>query len=192
MVIKQAKNNQELEQMLMPALEKAIDYVVQKIMEENKEIIEQVVYNSYSPNIYDRTGEFKEAWDIETKTHGNKVQGTFKYDPDKMSIGDGGQHSSIYQNDRDVRPYLAEIIYQGFAGDFTGTKKANHAGKKYAKNNPLFAGEAWTRKRDVWKELNNKIGIRKIKQYFEEGMRRNGLNFKGHTASIKVIKYDEK
>lgn len=190
MAIKQAKNNQELEHMLMPLLEKAINYVVQKIMEENKEIIEQVVYNSYSPNIYDRTGEFKEAWDIETKTYGNKVQGTFKFAPDKMSVGSGGQHSSIFDGS-DIRPYLAEIIYQGLSGDF-GLGEANRSGKYYAKNNPLFANEAWAKKRDAWKELNNKIGIRKIKQYFEEGMRRNGLNFKGHTASIKVIKYDEK
>lgn len=192
MALNQVRNNQELENMLMPALEKAIDYVVQKIWNDNREIVRQVVYEAYSPSIYNRTGEFKEAWDTEIKVVSNKVQGTFKYDPDKMSIGDGGQHSSIYQNDRDVRPYLAEIIYQGLAGDFTNTKKANHAGKKYAKNNPLFAGEAWTRKRNAWKELNNKIGTRKIKQYFEEGMKRSGLQFRGHLTPVKVIKYEEK
>lgn len=186
----QAKNNQELESILMPVLEKAIDYVVQKIWNDNREIVRQVVYETYSPNIYDRTDEFKEAWDTEIKVIGNKIQGTFKYAPDKMSAGSNGQHSSVISGS-DIRYYLAEIIYQGFAGDF-GWGKPNRSGKHYAKNNPLFAGEAWTKKRNAWKELNNKIGTRKIKQYFEEGMRRSGLKFKGHTASIKVTKYDEK
>lgn len=190
MAINQAKNNREVEQMLMPALEKAIDYVVQKIWNDNREIVRQVVYEAYNPSTYNRTGEFKEAWDTETKVVGNKAQGTFKYTPDKMSVGDGGQHSSVIDG-TDIRPYLAEIIYQGLAGDF-GWGKANHSGKRYAKNNPLFAGEAWARKRNVWEQLNNKVGIRKIKQYFEEGMRQSGLSFKGHTTPVKVTKYEEK
>lgn len=190
MATNQARNDQEVEQMLMPALENAIDYVVQKIWNDNRELIRQIVYEAYQPSIYNRTGEFKEAWDTETKIVGNKAQGTFKYAPDKMSIGDRGQHSSIIDG-ADIRPYLAEIIYQGLSGDF-GWDKTNSSGKHYAKNNPLFAGEAWTKKRNVWEQLNNKIGIRKIKQYFEEGMRQNRLSFKGHTAAIKVTKYDER
>lgn len=182
-----ARNNQEVERMIMPALTKAIDYVVQKIWNDNREIVRQVVYESYQPNMYNRTNEFKEAWETETKTVGNKAQGTFKYAPDKMSIGDG-QHSSVI-NGEDYRVYLAETIYQGLSGDFgygenTGTKR-------HAKNNPYFAGEAWTQKRNAWKMLTSKISITQIKQYFEEGMRQNGINFKRGKGAIKVTKYDE-
>lgn len=67
-----ARNNQEVERMIMPALTKAIDYVVQKIWNDNREIVRQVVYEAYQPNMYNRTNEFKEAWETETKTVGNK------------------------------------------------------------------------------------------------------------------------
>ena len=188
MVVNQARNNQELENMLMPALEKAIDYVVQKIWNDNRELIRQIVYEAYQPKTYTRTGEFQNAWDTETKRSDNKVSGTFKYSPDKMSV-DVGVHSSVYGGD-DYREYLAETIYQGLAGDFGYGE--NTGNKRHAKTNPLFSGEAWAKKRDVWTALNKKIGIRKIQQYFEEGMRRNGLNFNRHVAAIKVTKYDEK
>lgn len=177
-----ARNNQEVERMIMPALEKAIDYVVQKIWNDNREIVRQVVYEAYQPAIYNRTNEFKESWETETKSSGNKAQGTFKYAPDKMSIGDG-QHSSVIDG-TDVRPYLAEIIYNGLSGAIY------QAG--YAKNSPYFAGEAWAQKRNAWKMLTSKISISQIKKYFEEGMRQNGINFKRGKGAIKVTKYDEK
>lgn len=176
-----ARNNQEVERMIMPALTKAIDYVVQKIWNDNREIVRQVVYEAYQPSIYNRTNEFKEAWETETKSSGNKAQGTFKYAPDKMSIGDG-QHSSVIDGG-DVRPYLAEIIYNGLSGAIY------QAG--YAKNSPYFAGEAWVQKRNAWKMLTSKISISQIKKYFEEGMRQNGINFKRGKGAVKVTKYDE-
>lgn len=186
----QARNDQEVQAMLMPALKEAIDYVVQKIWNDNRELVRTVVYEAYQPEEYERTGEFKEAWDTEVKIIGDKVQGTFKYAPEKMSVGSNGQHSSVIDG-ADIRSYLADIIYQGLSGDF-GWGKPNRAGKHYARNNPLFAGEAWTKKRNAWKELNKRIGTRKIQQYFEEGMRRSGLKFNRHVAAVKVTKYDEK
>lgn len=179
MAIKQARNNQELENMLMPALEKAIDYVVQKIWNDNRELIRTIVYESYQPEEYERTGEFKEAWDTDVKRLGNFVRGEMKYDPRELTVNyNKWQHGSRYVSNDELHEtvmttYLAEVIYQGLSGD-------------------LFGEGPWTKKRDVWAALNKEVGIRKIKQYFEEGMRRNGLNFKGHTASIKVTKYDEK
>lgn len=168
-----AKNNQELENILMPALEKAIDYVVQKIWNDNRELIRTIVYESYQPEEYERTGEFKEAWDTDVKRLGNFVHGEMKYDPRELTVNySKWQHGSEYLQ-QPMTTYLAEIIYQGLSGD-------------------LFGEGTWTKKRDVWEALNKKIGIRKIKQYFEEGMRKNGLNFRDHTASVQVTKYDEK
>lgn len=179
MALNQARNNQELENMLMPALEKAIDYVVQKIWNDNRELIRTIVYESYQPEEYERTGEFKEAWDTDVKRLGNFVRGEMKYDPRELTVNyNKWQHGSRYVsngelNETVMTTYLAEVIYQGLSGD-------------------LFGEGPWTKKRDVWAALNREVGIRKIKQYFEEGMRRNGLDFRGHTASLKVTKYDEK
>lgn len=179
MALNQARNNQELENMLMPALEKAIDYVVQKIWNDNRELIRTIVYESYQPEEYERTGEFKEAWDTDVKRLGNFVRGEMKYDPRELTVNyNKWQHGSRYVSNGELHEtvmttYLAEVIYQGLSGDF-------------------FGEGPWTKKRDVWAALNREVGIRKIKQYFEEGMRRNGLDFRGHTASVKVTKYDEK
>ena len=157
----------------MPALEKAIDYVVQKIWNDNRELIRTIVYESYQPEEYERTGEFKEAWDTDVKRLGNFVRGEMKYDPRELTVNyNKWQHGSAYLQ-QPMTTYLAEVIYQGLSGD-------------------LFGEGPWTKKRDVWAALNREVGIRKIKQYFEEGMRRNGLDFRGHTASLKVTKYDEK
>ena len=173
MALNQARNNQELENTLMPALEKAIDYVVQKIWNDNRELIRTIVYESYQPEEYERTGEFKEAWDTDVKRLGNFVRGEMKYDPRELTVNyNKWQHGSAYLQ-QPMTTYLAEVIYQGLSGD-------------------LFGEGPWTKKRDVWAALNREVGIRKIKQYFEEGMRRNGLDFRGHTASLKVTKYDEK
>ena len=86
MAVNQARNNQEVEQMLMPALEKAIDYVVQKIWNDNRELIRTIVYESYQPEEYERTGEFKEAWDTDVKRLGNFVRGEMKYDPRELTV----------------------------------------------------------------------------------------------------------
>lgn len=173
MGLNQARNNNDLEKMLMPALEKAVNYVAQKIWEDNKEIVEEIVYDSYQPEEYERTGQFKEAWDTETKRLGNFAQSKFMYDSKELVVNyDKWQHGSKYLREP-MTTYLAEIIYQGLVG-------------------PMFGEGTWTKKRNAWKALNSKIGIKKIKQYFEEGMRQNGLNFKRRIASIKVIEYDEK
>ena len=173
MAVNQARNDQEVEQMLMRALEKAIDYVVQKIWNDNRELIRQIVYEAYQPEQYERTGEFKEAWDTDVKRLGNFVRGEMKYDPRELTVNyNKWQHGSAYLQ-QPMTTYLAEVIYQGLSGD-------------------LFGEGPWTKKRDVWAALNREVGIRKIKQYFEEGMRRSGIKFKGHTAAVKVTKYDER
>lgn len=173
MAVNQARNDQEVEQMLMPALEKAIDYVVQKIWNDNRELIRTIVYESYRPEEYERTGEFKEAWDTDVKRLGNFVRGEMKYVPRELTVNyNKWQHGSAYLQ-QPMTTYLAEVIYQGLSGD-------------------LFGEGPWTKKRDVWAALNREVGIRKIKQYFEEGMRRSGIKFKGHTAAVKVTKYDER
>ena len=47
-----ARNDAELRALLEPALQKAVDYTADKILEENYDIIQEVVYNAGSPNVY--------------------------------------------------------------------------------------------------------------------------------------------
>lgn len=171
------RNEADLQRAVMPALEKAVDYVVQKIWNENRELVRVIVYEAYQPSTYERTGEFKEAWETEAKTNGNVAHGEFKYAPDKMNVGwpsteygspQYGRHASALDN-FDARPYLAEIIYEGCAGPAFGHGVQNGA---------------WAHKRNVWKELNKKLGKNRIKQLFEEGMRRQGITFSRHRAAI--------
>ena len=104
----QALNNNQLEAMLMPKIRIAVDYVVQKIWNENREVVRQVVYEAYTPKQYERTGEFKEAWDTDTSVSGNKAHGEFRYSPESLTIGSNGQHSSIFDG-ASSRDYLAEM-----------------------------------------------------------------------------------
>ena len=93
MALNQARNNRELEQMLIgntnkpfgkgvvsklsPPLVVALDYVLQQIAQRNEELIIRIIYNNYTPEVYDRTDEFREAWDYSLSSSGNQVLGTF-------------------------------------------------------------------------------------------------------------------
>lgn len=172
----QALNNNQLEAMLMPKIRIAVDYVVQKIWNENREIVRQVVYEAYAPKQYERTGEFKEAWDTDTSVSGNKAHGEFKYNPQELTINrEKWQHGSHYiSNGQDyettMTTYLADVIYQGLAG-------------------PMFGEGVWTQKRNAWEVLERKVGVRKIKQWMKEGFNKAGLNVQSHGMALGINKW---
>lgn len=176
---RQARNEYELSSIFIPMLHEVVDYMVQKIWNENKELIRKEIYDVYNPIKYNRTGEFREAWDtsVESQVSTQKVQGKFFYDPMSMSVGsndpysdDFGQHVSA-ESGEDVREYLAEIIYQGLAGPAFG-----HGG--YG---------PWSQKRDAWSLLVSKIGKQKINNLFREGANKVGLPIQGHRTGIEVF-----
>ena len=190
------RNESEVLAAMMPALEKAIDYVVKKIWEENREIVKEVVYSAYNPVEYHRSKEFLEAWDTDTKRKGNVATGKFKYAPDKMNSKAVGVHQSVYEPYEDSREYLAEIIYQGLSGAIgysaSTTKTGKHAGKKYAKNTQAFHDAPWANRRDAWAALIKKLGKTKVKKYFEQGLRQQGIKFIKLKGDIDIKKYDQK
>ena len=164
--------------MLRSPIMKAINYVIDKIYDENISVIHDVVYMAYSPEEYERTGDFYRAWGAgDTKALNERTsRGTFEYKPDKMSLGSTDPHSSNFAQHigvggefygQDARPYLAELIYQGETGS-------------------LFGNGAFRKKRDAWKELNKRIGRRKMKQWMKEGLEKAGLNVKMHNTAIHV------
>ena len=175
----QARNDKEVLAMLHSPIAKAINYVIDKIYDENVGAIHDIVYMAYSPEEYERTGDFYRAWGAGTTKVVNErtVTGEFTYKPDKMSIGSTDPNSSNYAQhigvagrfkDEDARPYLAEIIYNGI------------------KNGSAFGHGAFRKKRDAWEELNKRIGRRKMKQWMKEGLEAAGLKVQMHNKPIEV------
>ena len=171
-----ARSEQELRNMLRSPIQKAINYVLDKIYDENISVVHDVVYMAYSPEDYNRTGDLYRAWSTESKSTSSAAQGEFKYDYSKMSIGSTDPQSSNFAQHigvggdfygQDARPYLAELIYQGATGS-------------------LFGDGAFRKQRDAWTELNKRIGRRKMKQWMKEGMEAAGLTVQMHNKAIEV------
>ena len=170
-------NNNALQAVVVADLKNVVDYVVQKLWEENRDLVQKIVYDGYQPEEYERTDEFKEAWDTDVKSLRDTVQGEFKYDSRLLTVTDNGQHSSLVDG-TPMTEYLAEVIYEGLSGAIYEPG--------YAKNSARFAGQAWANKRDVWSALLKWFNKAKLKQLFEEGMRQQGVNFIRHNVAIKV------
>ena len=171
-----ARSEQELRNLLRSPIQKAINYVLDKIYDENISVVHDVVYMAYSPEDYNRTGDLYRAWSTESKSTSSAAQGEFKYDYSKMSIGSTDPQSSNFAQHigvggdfygQDARPYLAELIYQGATGS-------------------LFGDGAFRKQRDAWTELNKRIGRRKMKQWMKEGMEAAGLTVQMHNAPLHV------
>lgn len=177
-------NKAELNRQMALALKEAVDYTVQKIWNENRAFIQDIVYNAYIPQDYERTNEFRtDAWDTEASStiepHGAIARGSMKYNGTNLSTSRAngfGQHIGF--DDEPCRMYLAEIIYQGLVGDFTGEYT-------YAHENPAFNNATWTRKRDAWKALNDWLGKNNLKKIFSEGLTKAGLQYHSHSTPIK-------
>ena len=171
-------NDAQLQAAIIADMKNVVDYVVQKIWNDNRELIRQIIYEGYQPEVYERTGEFKEAWDTDVKTLHNYVQGEFKYDPRLLTVNeDNGQHSSLVDG-TPMTEYLAEVIYEGLSGAIYEPG--------YAKNSSRFKGQPWANKRDVWSALLKWFNKTKLRQLFEEGMRKEGLDFIKHNVAINV------
>ena len=171
-------NNNALQAAVVADLKNVVDYVVQKLWEENRDLVQKIVYDGYQPEEYERTNEFKEAWNTDVKTLNNFVQGEFKYDSRLLTVDtDNGQHSSLVDG-TPMTEYLAEVIYDGLSGAIYEPG--------YAKNSSRFKGEAWANKRDVWSALLKWFNKTKLRQLFEEGMRQQRMNFIRHNVAIKV------
>lgn len=173
-----ARNKQEVYAMFRSPIMTAINYVVDKIWNENRELVRVIVYEAYQPKEYNRTGEFRDAWVRGTTKalSANTSRGEFKYDPNEMSVGSVDKNSSNYAQHigvaddyrgEDARPYLADIIYGA-------TKWGGYFGDNFPK------------KRDAWAELNKRIGKRKMKQWMKEGLEYAGLTVQAHNVPINV------
>lgn len=155
------RNETQLQAVIAQALIPVINRVLERIVEDNRNLIQEYIYDNDTPSVYERTEEFKEAWETQSaEVAGDHVKGEFFYAPDKMSVDPGAfQHGSYYYSPNDIREYLAEIIYQGGAG-------------------PLFGEGFWRNKRDVWNRLINHLGKRRLLSYVSDALRAEGIAFK--------------
>lgn len=175
----QIRNDAQLNNILYDAMTKAVEYTMVKLFQENENLIQKYVYDAYSGDkYYDRTYEFLDAWNYKVKKTSShhmtsnitsRAHGEFYYDPNVMHYNPSkAQHGtpspeSMYWEGNsevweavesawgDARDYLADILYQGKTG-------------------PLFGEGPWTKKRDAWTPLINKLDRGKIFTWFEEGM----------------------
>lgn len=176
-----ARNDAELHKMLQDPIQKAVQYVVQKIWNENRELVRVMIYEAYTPTRYHRTREFLEAWDYTRETHNphNSLgYGKFYYKPNSMSVGnydnpsasDYAQHIGVaggYKG-KSSREYLADILY----GE--------------AKWGLAFGNGSFIRQRNVYKELVKRIGKRKLLQWFSEGLSQQGIQYQRHNVGLQV------
>lgn len=185
----QARNDEQLKRLLLgnvnkpfgrgiinklsPPLVVALDYVFQQISERNEDLIMRIIYNNYNPEVYERTDEFRQAWDYSLSSGGNQAMGTFGYTETSSDAGrimhyvpEYGQHGTpdsfgedIMNAWGDAREYLAEIIYEG-------------------KSSKVFGHGPWTRKRDVWSELLKSVEAKAMSTWFERGLKYAGLKYR--------------
>lgn len=185
----QFRNEAQVRRYLLPKMQITVDYVLGKIYDLNQQKINEVVYAVYNPTEYERTYQFREAWNFDnSKASGIHVKGEFYYEPEEMEyIKEHGQHGTpedLLPHTRffngggigsgryygDERKYLAEVIYEGLAGN-------------------LFGFGPWCHKRDAWGALIKALDGDLLASYFKDGCRKAGLNVKfNHSMGMDIKK----
>ena len=132
----------------------AVQYTVDRILTENDSTILDVVYSTYAPSVYQRTGEFQKAWDTKVGSMKKYVEGEFFYDSRELTVDpEIGKHASVVSKDS-VAEYMADILYEGAMGCIYRPTKRN-----------------------AWKVLDKWLSNTKFRQIFEEGLNYAGLEW---------------
>lgn len=174
------RNDQQLQQLFAVPLRNVAEFIAQKMWNENRDLIRRVVYDTGNkPKYYQRTNEFKnDAWNIRKPshyTHGHIAEYEFFYDWEKLQINrDEAQHGSppYATTYSDVRPYLADIIYQGLAGD-------------------IFGDGYWRKPRNAWKQLLQSLGKKKVKEWIKQAFEYYGMEGELY-MNVALDTWDEK
>ena len=155
-------NDEELSSAAVSKLAIAVQYMMDAILTENDSTILDVVYSTYAPSSYKRTGDFQEAWDTRVGTAYKTAEGEFYFRPETMTVdydADPPQHASVDKNS--ITQYMADILYQGAMGCI------------YRPTN-----------RNAWKVLDKWLSNTKFRQIFEDGLNQSGLEWKRSNGAI--------
>lgn len=158
-------NDEELSSAVVSKLVIAVKYMMDVILTENDSTILDVVYSSYAPSSYERTGQFQQAWDTTAFGGGKHAEGEFFFKPDVMGVSSGieshlAQHASQATGES-VTQYMADILYEGAMGCI------------YRPTN-----------RNAWKVLDKWLSNTKFRQIFEDGLNQSGLEWKRSTGAV--------
>ena len=165
-----ANNEQELQDMIKGSMQSAINFLMDEIIEKNRDAIERFIYSGSFSDYggeydggYQQTGEFKEAWSAKEESYGNIGGAEFYYDKNEIiTFGRPNlsppQHESLYG--QNMAEYLADLIYQGHGG-------------------------AWSMPaRNAFEQLDKTILTKsKFRELFQEGMTRAGIKWKRSNGS---------
>lgn len=198
-------NDEALVRALKEPLKQAVDYVVQKIWNENREQIEQIIYRANTPQDYQRTEEFKNAWSTlataKTGIGGATVEGSFYYAPNEMPTATPPSASNNYMGQHYGVGDTASSTNGDthFRANGKMRSKAERAGGEWGDSRaylaeiiyqglagPAFGDGYWRKKRDAFEALLKYIGKQRMKQWFEEGMTYAGLDYKRHGGALQV------
>lgn len=152
----------ELRSAIEGGLTVAIKSTISAVHNKNEEEIDTIVYGTYAPSWYGRTGDFKEAW----KEQVGGLEGEMYFDESGISTGtkEDGVHASVVTG-ASMASVMPEIIYQWGMGCI-----------------PRPTG------RDAWSALDSYLTNTQMRSLFEAGLNASGLPWKRSTGAITVTK----
>lgn len=128
--------------------------------------IENVVYNSYVPEVYNDTFEFLDAWDVQSG--GGAGGASMYYEPSFISTVSPPYHASVITGEG-VTEALADWIFEGNSGG-------------------IFGNGGWNSSRDAWKALDKEMTNTKFRSMYENGMSSVGIPWKRSAGAVIKIK----
>ena len=152
---KMATSEEQLSAMITSALSGAVNYVCDKILDT---LTQKMFSMGIGMGEY-ATGEFNNAWRQDALTVlKSSVESQISYHWEDLTLDQPNFiHGSAWDGySSDVRKGLADIIFNGKAGD-------------------LFGEGYWTVPRDVWGEMIDEVGL-SFNKWFAEGMKLSGIN----------------
>jgi len=164
------ENITQLQMLIGNDLNRAVDYVVDKIVEEMQLQIQKYKIGTNNNAIYESTGEFFDAW---RKNASNVVMGyatgEMVYDTSNMSLSnemgsypDNFIHgSNVAGQITDKRLELPDLIFQGLSGN-------------------IFGNGFWTKKRDAYTDTMKTLDW-KFNKWLKEGMALSGFTLAKET-----------
>jgi len=98
-----------------------LDDVLENMRDALENCIEEEVYSTYEPMYYERTYDFRMAWEVEkAKIIGAAMSGEIDFNPDLLDVDETYfQHTQAEQ--------LAELVYNGYPPNWTNAVNSTPA-----------------------------------------------------------------
>lgn len=158
------KNDEELKKAMAKALSGSSLIAMNQTTDMLQNQIDRVVYHGYTPEVYEDTFEFLDAWEVGSyEDAGAEVF----YNPDYLSIN-APVHASVVTG-MGVASVLADWIFEGNSGG-------------------LFGNGGWNRARNAWEELDKEMTKTKFRNMYEDAMTTQGIAWKRSIGGVQKIK----